>query len=591
MEENMIRTISYNLPGYGFASCYLIGQAIDLMDMLEDAGVLEKMKNTCQLGTMKYIYPGAHHTRYEYVFTQLMLISNVISVENPQYAVDFARTSNLSEYEESGCKISGGAAMQCLAILSNIGHMYDTFTSARMVMKLLIESRTNKTSFYQVYRRNLPKSVWGKLDYILDSGNFYKLHLFHALHILQGLSHSTKRKELCKLCIHLVTQLVDPDLIHNEATNRIFFLYKKIRKIAYMSVDMVYTPASFGANLSRMIYSIPSYVNDLFDNSSAMNKSIEHLEDIIHKQIYNSPFCILNAARIVQEKYDEYKTLAEEIDDIYDIRRFILENEDKYNKLHSRTQPKAIKKLSSIGTLLLSKERPIDKNKEQIEDEMLAKLPMSRIAFGLQPTQNLMTTYTAYGLLSTEAIQKDVKAIISHAISFNVYRETEKWELVKFAVQSVYTYGEYFFNFTTVSGIPINECVFIGNGCKKIAHEIKSKFTENNVTNKDQLHEVLSCASVLEHIQYAGLALCFVGGIKANKYKKSEKIDELDGFIYLPNRRDEMPFAYIVEAKNYVHGENDAVKQLQGTKKYLSPNLEFSINPLTRCAYMEIKLK
>ena len=82
----MIRTISYNLPGYGFASCYLIGQAIDLMDMLEDAGVLEKMKNTCQLGTMKYIYPGAHHTRYEYVFTQLMLISNVISVENPQYA-------------------------------------------------------------------------------------------------------------------------------------------------------------------------------------------------------------------------------------------------------------------------------------------------------------------------------------------------------------------------------------------------------------------------------------------------------------------------------------------------------------------------
>lgn len=587
----MIRTTSYNLPGYGFASCYLIGQAIDLMDMLEDAGILEKMKNTCQLGTMKYIYPGAHHTRYEYVFTQLMLISNVISVENPQYTVDFARTSNLSEYEESGYKISGGAVMQCLAILSNIGHMYDTFTSARMVMKLLIESRANKTMFYQVYRRNLPKDVWEKLDYILDSGNFYKIHLFNALHILQGLSHSVKRKELCKLCIHLVTQLVNPDLIHNEATNRIFFLYKKIRKIAYMSVDMVYTPASFGANLSRMIYSIPLYVNDLFDNSSAMNKSIEHLEDIIHKQIYNSPFCILNAARIVQEKYDKYKTLTEEIDDIYDIRKFLLEHEDKYSKLHCRTQPKAIKKLSSIGTLLLSKERPIDKNKEQIEDEMLAKLPMSRIAFGLQPTQNLMTTYTAYGLLSTEAVQKDVKAIISHAISFDTYSETEKLELVKFAVQSIYTYGEYFFNFTTVSGIPINECVFIGNGCKKIAHEIKSKFTENNVLNKDQLHEVLSCANVLENIQYSGLALCFVGGIKANKYKKSEKIDELDGFIYLPNRQDEMPFAYIVEAKNYVHGERDAERQLQGTKRYLSPNLELSITSLTKCAYMEIKLK
>lgn len=587
----MIRTISYNLPGYGFASCYLTGQAIDLMDMLEDEKILEKMKNTCQLGTMKYIYPGAHHTRYEYVFTQLMLISNVISVENPHYAVDFARTSNLREYEELGCTISGGAAMQCLAILSNIGHMYDTFTSARMVMKLLIESRANKTTLYKVYRRNLPKSVWHKLDCILDSGNFYKLHLFNALHILQGLSHSAKRKELCKICIHLVTQLIEPNLINNEATNRIFFLYKKIRKIAYMSVDMVYTPASFGANLSRMIYSIPSYVNDLFDNSSAMNKSIEHLEDIIHKQIYNSPLCILNAARIVQEQYDEYKIILEEIKDIYDIRKLLFEREGKYNELHSRAQPKALKMLSGTGTLLLSKERPVEKNLEQIEDEMLSKLPMSRIAFGLQPTQNLMTSYAAYGLLSTEAVQKDTKTIISHAISFDVYREAEKLELVRFAVQSIYAYGEYYFNFTKVSGMTINECVFIGNGCKKIAHEIRKKFTEKTVSDKDQLHEVLSCASVLESIQYSGLVICFVGGIKANKYKNSEKIDELDGFIYLPNRQESMPFAYIVEAKNYSRGESDAVKQLQGTQKYLSKNLKFNIVPLTKCAYMKISLQ
>lgn len=461
----MVRTISYNLPGYGFASCYLMGQAIDLIDMLEDTGILEKMKNTCQLGTMKYVYPGAHHTRYEYVFTQLMLISNVISVENPQYSVDFARTSNLGEYEELGCELSGGATMQCLAILSNIGHMYDTFTSARMVMNLLIESRAKRTSFYQVYRRNLPESIQKTLDCILNSRNFYKLHLFHALHILQGLSYSTKRKDLCKICIHLITQLLDPTLIQNEATNRIFFLYKKIRKIAYMSVDMVYTPASFGANLSRMIYSISSYVDDLFDDSSTMNKSIESLEEIIHKQIYNSPFCILNAARIVQEKYDEYKKVTKGISDIYEIRKFLSEHDDNYSKLHCRTQPKEIKNLSSIGTLLLSKERHI--NNEQIEHEMLIKLPLSRIAFGLQPTQNLSTTYAAYGLLSTGSLQKDVKAIISHAISFDVYSEIEKLELVKFAVQSIYTYGEYFFNFTSVSGIPINECVFIGNGCKK----------------------------------------------------------------------------------------------------------------------------
>ena len=72
--RRMIRELPYNLPGYGFANCYLIGQAIELMDLLESNGIIEKMQNTCQLGTMKYVYPGAHHTRYEYIFTQLMLI-------------------------------------------------------------------------------------------------------------------------------------------------------------------------------------------------------------------------------------------------------------------------------------------------------------------------------------------------------------------------------------------------------------------------------------------------------------------------------------------------------------------------------------
>lgn len=410
----MIEELSYNLPGYGFAKCYIMGQAIDLMNLLSGAGLIEKMQGTCQLGTMKYVYPGAHHTRYEYVFTQLLLISNVVSVEKIRYGVDFSKTSELKEYEEID-KISGGAVMQCLAILSNAGHMYDTFTSSRILMQLLLESKRNKTPFYQVYRRNLPESVQNKFDILLDSGNFYKLHLFNMLHIMQGLSRSGKVKNLCQLCSLLITQLIDPSLIQNEATARVFSLYKKIRKIAYLSVDMIYTPASFGANLNRMIYSIPSYVDDLFDESSVMNKSIQQLEDVIHHQIYNAP--------------------------------------------------------------------------------------------------------------------------------------------------------------------------------TSIAQEIRNRFTSDNVPDGDQLHEILSCANVLDMISYAGVVICFVGGIKASKYQKSEKIDELDGFIYFPNREAKNPFAYIIEAKNYLHGERDAQRQLENTKKFLLGDLTKDIHPGARCAYMEISYK
>lgn len=64
---------------------------------------------------------------------------------------------------------------------------------------------------------------------------------------------------------------------------------------------MIYTPASVGMNLNRMIYSFPSYTDELFNEDSTMNKAILQLEDMIHKQIYDSPRCILNSTRIEQE--------------------------------------------------------------------------------------------------------------------------------------------------------------------------------------------------------------------------------------------------------------------------------------------------
>lgn len=401
--RKMIRELPYNLPGYGFANCYLIGQAIELMDLLESNGIIEKMQNTCQLGTMKYVYPGAHHTRYEYIFTQLMLISNIASSDNRRN-VELSLSSNLSEYEQLDYNLSGSALMQCLAILSNIGHMYDTFTSAKIFMRLLKDSKKNKSPIYSIYRRNLPVEIRGKFDEYLSTGNYYKLHLFHAILVLQGMGRSRKNKSLCNLCIHILSQLIDNDLIKNESTQRIFFLYKKIRKIAYLSVDMVYTPASFGANLGRMVYSISTYIDDLFDENSAMNRSIQQLEDIIHQQIYDSALCILNSSRIEQELYTIYCKESHGVENIYQLRDFLLEK-GNFGALRCKTQPKVLHKLKQGSTLLLSDnwspERAYDM---EYESQIASKFPVSRIVYGSQIAQNLGRIYVAYGLVSTSNI-------------------------------------------------------------------------------------------------------------------------------------------------------------------------------------------
>lgn len=588
----MVSEISYNLPGHGFAKCYVIGQTNELIEMLDSAGFIEKSKNVCQLGTMKYVYPGAHHTRYEYIFTQLLLISN-IAVSEGTRSVELSLKSNLNEYESKGYNVSGSEILQFLAVLTNVGHMYDTFTASRILLRLLIESKNEKSDFYTVYRRNLPSEIQKTFDETLEQCNYYKLHLYNMIHILKGISNTSSKAKICNLGIQILIQYINPNLIKNEATERIFFLYKKIRKIAYLSIDMVYTPASFGANLSRMIYSISNYIDELFVEDSPINQSIFQLESIIHTQIYDSSICVLNSIRIEQERYDLYKSIIREGIDIYNIRRLISEFNAPYNSLHTTSQPVLLKKIIPYSDILLSGFNQKNQNGNILEydSSIINKMPNSRILFGTQITQNLQKMVSSFALVSDKYLLEDTQTIISQIIAEKLYTEKERPNLVKYAIRSLYKYGDFFFNLTSVEKMALQDCVIISQGCKSTAKYIRDRFSNANISNADKLHEVLSCADCLEQISYSGLVICFVGGIKANKFKQSQKIDEIDGFIYFPNRDTHQTFAIIVEAKNYPHGGNDAEKQLKTTKKFLSDELIASMTKQNKYAFMELKHK
>lgn len=587
----MSREIKYNLPGHGFTNCYLFEKAAELIDIFTEKGLIEKMKNTYQLGTMKYVYPGAHHTRYEYVFTQLLLISNLTTYKrNAERNVDISIGSNLKEYKEFG-KVSGADVMQCLALLSNAGHMYDTFTASRILLKLLQKSKIENTNFYKIYKKNLPRQAISAFDEILNKSNYYKLHLFNMMHLIKGMIR--KGKENCDLWIKLLLGLVDPHTIKNEATDRIFNLYKKVRKVAYLSVDMIYTPASVGMNLNRMIYSFPSYTDELFNEDSTMNKAILQLEDMIHKQIYDSPRCILNSTRIEQEVSSEYEKIIDLINDIFDIRNLIYEKEESEFLLHSQIQPAAIKNIIEGSEIIVSIEtQETDLINLLTRDNLiLNEIATLRIIYGSQVSQNLKTIFSVFAISDYKHICIDSQTIIKEIIHHKLYNEHEKIEIVKYAIKSVYKYNKFFFTLSGMESYDANQCVFIGNRCKKVAKQIRQKFNKDNIKDINKLHEILSCAEVLDNISYAGCVVCFVGSIKANEYKNTEKKDELDGFIYFPNRNVNQDYAIIIEAKNYKNPIGDAVKQLRDTESYLSDNLEKKIESLTKCAYIKLSLK
>lgn len=221
----MSKNIKYNLPGYGFATCIVFDATEKYLNLFEEYGLIEKSKKVSQLGVMKYIYPGAHHTRYEYIFTQMMLISNiVISKGTVQRNVEISLGSELMELKAKDIfdkKVTGGDVLQILPLLSNLGHMYDTFAASKNFLKALQKSKQDGTEFYKIYKRNLPREIHAKFNEILISGNYYKLHLYNMIHLIQGLGNKTNNKKICNYAVQLLTYLIDETLIKNEATKRL----------------------------------------------------------------------------------------------------------------------------------------------------------------------------------------------------------------------------------------------------------------------------------------------------------------------------------------------------------------------------------
>lgn len=172
----------------------------------------------------------------------------------------------------------------------------------------------------------------------------------------------------------------------------------------------------------------------------------------------------------------------------------IIEEKEPYASLHSHSQPKALKQILPKSELLLSGNGSCKEagNVLKFDDYLLRCIPTYRIAFGTQVSQNLERVSSAFALIAATHICEDSQTIIAKAIEYNLYRETEKIELVKYAIMSIYKHGEFFFNLYSPTGINVNDCVIIGRGCKSIANQIKCTFTSSNIRNSDELHEIIS---------------------------------------------------------------------------------------------------
>ena len=111
---------------------WLSGVALDLYEHLEATGQVGRLKQIPQLGAVAWVHPEIKHTRWDYV--ELLLRLSTCVDRMPDLFAGMG---------EGGLEIEGHGVgspcelLQCWAMLQNIGHIWGTFATERLVLNAL----------------------------------------------------------------------------------------------------------------------------------------------------------------------------------------------------------------------------------------------------------------------------------------------------------------------------------------------------------------------------------------------------------------------------------------------------------------------
>jgi hypothetical protein len=128
----MTEQIRYSIPNVGPVEIPLYPPAGELYDLLGEAGEVDRLKDLAHIGALQSAYPGVSHTRWDYTVSMLYVITRIRSSLG-NCGFELASVSFSSE----------AAALQCLALLANVGHLPGIYSVEKGVGRYLLADDTD----------------------------------------------------------------------------------------------------------------------------------------------------------------------------------------------------------------------------------------------------------------------------------------------------------------------------------------------------------------------------------------------------------------------------------------------------------------
>ncbi len=590
------RKVTYNVPGIGNLTANLFDYTQSLYDFLDNYGHINRLRRINQLGRLRDVFQGAHHNRYEYVFLQLSLISELCQHKRGDLGLSGERTF-CGKFNEQVKHPTTGELLQCLVLLTNMGYLEGTFSTSRAWLTFLKDNQRA----YLNFRKGLDPIDRPVFKQIIDNYDYYKFNTIVALFQLQRY----KRTGLDK--VNFASQLLRMYLSADRSNIQIIQLrklYDSIRQIAFVTLDSLYAPVPFNLDLSSILLNFDSLIESLFIKNTTYRIALRNLEQVLQNSVYLASDSCINTARASEEKLEELVGLGPGISGIRGIYNIVCPScnlDYEYQEIKELDWHRERKLIQEYRIGLRDRDNLPDSIKDEVswEINIRKKLGVSTVRVGLLLNSRKNVVKIAFGIKTLDNIQslKTALKICIESISIrNLMPERNffnsngdnKELLLSFLCKSIFGWSK---RFIFGNKNRLTSAILISNGRVDMINQINDYLSSSSrYLEKDEIFEVEKIRDFIEHLNYSGLTIAFVGGLKLFNEHQNTESAEFDGLVVCPRININNPFAHIIEAKNYNNGVTDARNQLNNrVSTHLIKELNMNIVELNnRAAYAEI---
>ncbi|OWZ83222.1 hypothetical protein [Natranaerobius trueperi] len=529
--------------------------ATDLFSILKEEGLIEELNNTPLLGNIT-VRKKDSYTRYDYVMMQQYMYLFVKKKLNSELMLSLGNkvkckefTNGIFDIKNSDFKKVPTIAdiLQILALIYNIGHFKNTFTSSRAAINAIKSDEKLYESFLCNFEFDLHKNIARQ---IIESNNYYRFHLLNSLLILLSIG----RDQLTiKFAINILSEYLTKERSGSEKLEYIFKLFVIIREVSFVTYDLSIAPVPIYIDIHNDKYLETLLMERLsgYNEEKQISNLFKGLNKLLQDNVYNEESNAIIQFDIVQRmtrnimKHEKTKELFSS-----SYQEFINGKEDSYAIFNKKYSKRNDFEVSNILKLSFSDE----KQSEIIQlIKRLNSTNFVKVAWYYSMSEERIIMLVAIKAKCNQK-QKVAFKVIRVILNFLNRLKTSDQEntyhdqvLLTTKFFLYYLFNEH--KILLEGGLDKNVCVTLDQGKRKRSKSLKRLLTSYPESHQDNIHEIKVIKSILDSDNNNDLGLTVCSSIVVKDQKDlTRKKAEFDGLILYPNRNEEQ--IIFVESKN-----------------------------------------